>query len=583
MIGRNCVPAAPDGAIASESADVPPLFTMPSVPSHDSGRKTARRSVPAEDGEVLASPSLPDAAHVALANQRRLDASDVNVQGRTLTELRRWSRGECLHAAARYTSTLGTEGTSVPEATGPLVIAGHQPALFHPGVWVKNFAIAGLADTTDGIGLNLVVDNDTLNQTGIRVPGGTPDAPGYETVLFDAPRRPQPWEDAVCADRALFSTFADRAGEHMRRWNVDPILPDAWPDAVHSLEASPRLCDALTSARHAQEVRWGTVNLELPVSRMCETESFLWFASHLLAHLPRFHDIHNRVLSEYRAANRVRSRSHPVPALGEDGGRLEAPFWVWRRGERLRRPVFVRQDGRQLQLSDSQNVVATLKLAPDMDACCAVEELRRLPAAGIRFRTRALTTTLFSRIALGDLFVHGIGGAKYDELTDRIISEFFGLTPPPFLTLSATLRLPLTSTLPPPPATAEIRRELRDLRFNADRHQLDTDIRDLAEEKQALVAAQQAARPSGLSSAARRARRDDNRLRYQRLKDVNARLFARADARRRTLESALLQAVRDDATRRVLLDRDYAWCLHPADRLHTLAKSLAFVESRHGQ
>ena len=41
-----------------------------------------------------------------------------------------------------------------------------------------------------------------------------------------------------------------------------------------------------------------------------------------------------------------------------------------------------------------------------------------LPSRGIRLRTRALTTTLFARYVLGDLFVHGIGGAKYDELGD---------------------------------------------------------------------------------------------------------------------------------------------------------------------
>ena len=48
------------------------------------------------------------------------------------------------------------------------------------------------------------------------------------------------------------------------------------------------------------------------------------------------------------------------------------------------------------------------------------------PAAGIRLRTRALTTTMFARFLLGDLFVHGIGGAKYDELGDEIARGFFG-------------------------------------------------------------------------------------------------------------------------------------------------------------
>ena len=60
----------------------------------------------------------------------------------------------------------------------------------------------------------------------------------------------------------------------------------------------------------------------------------------------------------------------------------------------------------------------------------AVDQLAELAGRGIRIRTRALVTTLFARLLLGDLFLHGIGGAKYDQVTDAIIERFFGLKPP---------------------------------------------------------------------------------------------------------------------------------------------------------
>ena len=50
---------------------------------------------------------------------------------------------------------------------------------------------------------------------------------------------------------------------------------------------------------------------------------------------------------------------------------------------------------------------------------------------------------MFARYLLGDLFIHGIGGAKYDELGDAIAGEFFGIEPPSYLTLSMTLWLDL--------------------------------------------------------------------------------------------------------------------------------------------
>ncbi len=73
-----------------------------------------------------------------------------------------------------------------------------------------------------------------------------------------------------------------------------------------------------------------------------------------------------------------------------------------------------------LRIAGEDEVLLELPLAPDREACCAVERLHELAGPAVRLRTRALTTTLFSRFLLGDLFIHGIGGAKYDELGDEI-------------------------------------------------------------------------------------------------------------------------------------------------------------------
>jgi hypothetical protein len=212
------------------------------------------------------------------------------------------------------------------------------------------------------------------------------------------------------------------------------------------LDRSTRLCDCLTAARSGLERRWGLENLELPMSRLCELDSFLWFASHIFAHLPRFRAIYNEVLYEYRRVYHVRSRTHPVADLAETSdGWVEAPFRVWRAGEWQRKRVFARQSGREVHLSDGRDTIAKLPLAPDMEACCAVEVLKDLSAQGIRLRTRALTTTLFARLCFADLFVHGIGGSKYDEMTDRIVARFFGIPAPCTCRwLSTTTRLTKT-------------------------------------------------------------------------------------------------------------------------------------------
>ena len=131
-----------------------------------------------------------------------------------------------------------------------------------------------------------------------------------------------------------------------------------------------------------------------------------------------------------------------------------------------------RQRGRvvDLRIAGEDRTLVSLPLTPDGEACCAVERLRELAADSIRLRTRALTTTMFARYFLGDLFIHGIGGAKYDELGDEISRRFFGIEPPGFLTMSLSLWLDLPNEAVTRDDLAKLDRVFRDLTFNPDRH-----------------------------------------------------------------------------------------------------------------
>ncbi len=74
-----------------------------------------------------------------------------------------------------------------------------------------------------------------------------------------------------------------------------------------------------------------------------------------------------------------------------------------------------------------------------------------------------------ARLLLGELFVHGIGGAKYDQLTDRIIEQFFGLQPPGYLVASGTLRLPVSQSNAATESVHQIRQRIRELDFHPER------------------------------------------------------------------------------------------------------------------
>ena len=92
---------------------------------------------------------------------------------------------------------------------------------------------------------------------------------------------------------------------------------------------------------------------------------------------------------------------------------------------------------------------------------------------------------MFARLFLGDLFFHGIGGAKYDQLTDAIVQEFFGFRPPAFAVLTATWKLAVATPEHADGQLREVKRLLRDLQFNPQRYvPLDERTRPLIAEKQ---------------------------------------------------------------------------------------------------
>jgi hypothetical protein len=199
-----------------------------------------------------------------------------------------------------------------------------------------------------------------------------------------------------------------------------------------------------------------------------------------------------------------------------------------------------------------------LPLAPGDDGQQAIIRLQELQATGVHLRTRALTTTLFSRICLADLFVHGIGGAKYDEITDNLISEFFGLPIPAYWTVSGTLQLPLGKQQAIAQDLHRSQRKLWDLQWNPTRALADIDRPDVQRRRQEFdrILSQ---RVSDLSA---------RRKRHAELTRVKAELRGWTNERLPAARAEIAEVSRQLAANRILQDREYSYVLYPADKLH---------------
>ena len=466
------------------------------------GLNQRRLHTPRRHGESLIDPPWLSLPQVLEQNRRLLRPADFELCGRTASQLRTAARQQLVVAAQQYSSQYRDRLPAIAgDRADRIVLTGHQPELFHAGVWFKNFVLDELARRTNALAVHLVIDNDVCKSTALRIPAGSVGQPSLQTVLFDRPLSRVPLEERPVVDADLFARFADRAASTIRPFVATPLLPDAWPRAVEAAGRTQRLGLALAQMRHQIEADCGLQTLELPLSSVCDAEPFRWFTAFLLLEADRFRRLHNEALREHRRINRIRSRTHPVPDLQQRDAWCETPLWIWDVQRPQRQRLLVRQHQGQLQLWDLSQSSPPRDVGRADDAASVVSALTALRQEGVKIRPRALTTTLYARLILCDLFVHGIGGAKYDELTDALIERLFGLAPPAFVTATATVHLPIDH--PPLHAVSlpHARQRLRELRFHPERYLRDEDRRrdEVAywvQQKSALAESRDAAQPA---------------------------------------------------------------------------------------
>ena len=499
-----------------------------------------------EHGQILAVPPLDEVGPLLDANRRRLHLAHLSTTIPNLDELRTLARREALALSSAYHREADE---AVPDAASDAwLVAGHQPELFHPGVWFKNFALHRLAQMRGAMSLNLVIDTDAAKPALLYAPAGE----RLARVPFDRTTGETPYEERTVAEEATFTELPRRMAPIIADYGFKPMLPAFWAEVMKQAKRTPLLGERFAAARRAVERYWGCVQREVPMSRVCQTQAFAWFAWSILNRLPAFHAIYNEVLHEYRRVHGLRSRSHPVPDLSADGDWLESPFWAWRSGQARRGKLMVRPtpDAWALRVAgeDWPDI-------PNTTAERAIEAWRLLESQGLKIRSRALTTTMFARLFLADLFIHGIGGGLYDELTDRIIERFFEIPAPGYQVLSATLLLPLPRYPDAHQRVRDLNRQLRDLTYKPERFvESNGAAAPLIEAKQDWIA-----RP--VTTHAERVER------FHGIRAINVRLLESLGPRQREIEAERSQQLRRAEWELVAARRDYAFCLYPEDML----------------
>ncbi len=455
--------------------------------------------------------------------------------------------------------------------TPPVIATGHQCELFHAGVFAKLIAASVLAQRFGGSAAYVLVDSDTPKATHLPVPTLRDGRPHAERLAIPAHEPHTPAELQPREPARVWREFFERAAA---------LLPDAQrtllPQYARDWLTSGDPVEIGSAVLAAQDGSLKTLSLRplhnVRISELSNTRAFRVLAAHLLLHARSFAELYNAARDDFRAHHRVRSANRPVAPLGIEGRRTELPFWLYRSAG-PRAGLWVEDRDRQLVLCAGSEPIATLPRGRLETAAGADALLAPAALDGWRLRPRALTLSLFVRLMLSNLFIHGIGGLRYDEMTEHFSRAFFGFAPAPAGCVTATVHVNLPCQPVCEDEVRAARRALRDVRYNPQRHLTDLPAGLLAR-RQALIE---------LSDRLRRERPHDHAERrrvYLELHAINAQLLASAEDQVRALRERLERVERAWADRQIATSREYFYAFCRTDDLRALAHRLASAWDR---
>jgi hypothetical protein len=506
-----------------------------------------KQTTPAGHGEVLTRPDYDQWAEAAEAASRAAASWTFAIAGVPVRELRALARREAVARAREFSSRIGVPVADVADEPAMLVVTGHQPEFYHPGVWIKDFLLQRLADETGAAAIDLVVDTDGFETLEVHSPCLRPEVRVCHAYLAvgttDGCYRCTPVPPAE-----EIETFCAAGAEHLATLPAPALAHHFARFCGHLRDAATVASNAaelVTFARRRYEATAGTDYLELPVSSMAGSRAFLTFVAHIALDARTFVGAYNGSLDAYRERTATRSAAQPFPDLAVDGELVELPLWRINGGRRV---VWARTGAHPALLVEGE-VVCEL----DADPAIAVE---RLVASGISLAPKALALTMFTRMLVADLFIHGVGGGRYDQVTDEVFRRYLGVEPPPFAVASMTMYLPLGARVVKDEEVEALSMALNRLRHNPDQMldevEFETDDERaragaLAREKGALVVA------IGTPGA-------DKKTLGARIREVNAELAELLAPIERDMRDELDQLLQLQQASDILTDRTYPFC-----------------------
>lgn len=295
----------------------------------------------------------------------------------------------------------------------PFLVNGHQVLFFHPGIFSKEVLASKAAQALQGSAISIVLDHDPHdlifmypeiysdpeNKNSLRI---------RKKSLFLRPLdRTNPLNSPI--SNSDLPDLLDKIADNLKKdFSADSLnfLTENFSIIRDKLEKKQSIQEIITGSRMEIIERYLGKIYPIKVSELVGLRGWKEFCKIICSDIAAFSRAHNESLEEYRKSHGIRNHAQPVPNLKPD----ELPFWTY--GQDQNRKKAAPEDADKI-------------LYP-----------------------RAITLSIFLRLFFSDVFIHGTGGARYDQVTNSIIKKFFKINAPAFWVKTATLKLPILGNSP---------------------------------------------------------------------------------------------------------------------------------------
>lgn len=291
------------------------------------------------------------------------------------SDLSKRIRAEMFQAAQQYTADWPEKNVAYQQDR-PIIAFGHQPVVYHPGLLSKHEKLLEFTKATAANGLEIIIDTDQGPPVAIRYPR----LRGRDWTV-------EQFTVATQAGLYLSQSVAINAADSS--WLPNEKLSD-FIDALKRYGGQP-VAQALPRLRH--EFLNDQNSAVIALSELMRLPSIRQLVDLILVKPKELVETYNQTLHDFRLCHKIKNAANPFPNLKSDEHSLELPFWIIDSQANSREELFFNLASGQF--NQNLNERERFFLAP-----------------------RGMLTTFILRTFCCDLFIHGLGGEKYDPATE---------------------------------------------------------------------------------------------------------------------------------------------------------------------